>query len=64
MTSKRAKVPNNVLDESDAFKECVRQMQQDLKDSNKMLLEMSHKLDAIIKHLDILYKPSARFVKE
>lgn len=62
--SKRIKDQNNshrdsedeVIDKASSFEEWIQELAETLKRNNDML-------DAIIKHLGVPYKPSARFVK-
>ena len=51
---------DNDTDKADDFKLGIRQMQQDLKESHRMLLEISRKLDALMEHLGVPYKKRPR----
>lgn len=64
MTSMRRNSQEPVLEATDTCRTALDESSCKLDGLHKSLLEISHKLDAIIKHLGVPYKPRARFVKD
>lgn len=54
---------DEILDKVDTFEAAVLGLTEMVVENREMILENSRKLDAIIKHLDVPYKPVG-FVKE
>ncbi len=55
---------DELFDKVDSFEAALLGLTEMVADNREMILENSRKLDAIIKHLEVPYKPPAGFVKE
>ena len=45
-------------------REAIRENREAIRENREMILDNSRKLDALLKHLDVPYKPPAGFLKE
>ncbi len=64
MKSKGCNSQSPVLDTTDSCPAALDETTRILAENHRMLLEISRKLDAIMEHLKVPYKPPAGFLKE
>ncbi len=55
---------DELFDKVDSFEAALLGLTEMVSENREMILENSRKLDAIIKHLEVPYKPPAGFIKE
>ena len=55
---------DELFDKVDSFEAALLGLTEMVAENREMILENSRKLDALIEHLDVPYKPPAGFVKE
>ncbi|MCY3916846.1 MAG: hypothetical protein OXG49_12605 [Chloroflexi bacterium] len=53
-----------LMDRMDGYEAALLGLTEMVAENREMIFENSRKLDAIIKHLEVPYKPPAGFVKE
>lgn len=63
MSPKTPASQDRLLEEVDTFEAALDETSQVLAKNHEMLLEVNHKLDALLKHFDVPYKPPAGFIK-
>jgi uncharacterized coiled-coil protein SlyX len=55
---------DDILDRIDTYEAALLGLTEMVTENREMILENSRKLDALIEHLEVPYKPQAGFVKE
>lgn len=55
---------DELFDKVDSFEAALLGLTEMVAENREMILENSRKLDALIKHLEVPYKPPAGFIKE
>ena len=64
MSCKSCNSPDNDLDNSDSYEATLLGLTEAVNQNSERIEVLDEKLDAIIEHLKVPYKPPAGFVKE